>query len=227
MPLTSIATYERTIHASLERIWENVLDWEHLPWLHPQTFGHVRFAGTTPQGYRAETSLAGARAPEPFVIDVAIDRTARSYHSRTVAGPGTGTDVFTRLAPIGERATRVTVEFLAPMAPDPARVERIGARLVATYTLLWDQDQAMMTRRQDLLDGRLAARTREVAVDGAACRFSTVCSHLGGPLDDAAVDGDGIVTCPWHGRRFDVRTGRRMPDRPRDAALACPASPPA
>lgn len=209
MPLTSLATYERTIFASLERIWENVLDWEHLPWLHPETFGHVRFLGTTPQGYRAETSLAAARAPEAFVIDVAIDRTARSYHSRTVAGPGNGTDVFTRLEPVGPHETRVTVDFLAPVTPDPARAARIGARLVEMYTRLWDQDQAMMTRRQAAVDGRLAPATREVIVDGTPCRFSTVCPHLGGPLDAAGVDGAGIVTCPWHGRRFDVRTGRQ------------------
>ena len=36
--LNVVATYRRTIHASLERIWENVLDWEHLPWLHRSAF---------------------------------------------------------------------------------------------------------------------------------------------------------------------------------------------
>jgi nitrite reductase/ring-hydroxylating ferredoxin subunit len=214
MPLTSLATYERTIYASLERIWENVLDWEHLPWLHPETFGHVRFLGTTPEGYRAETSLAGARTPEAFVIDVAIDRAARSYHSRTVAGPGNGTDVFTRLDSVGTDETRVTVDFLAPVAPDPVHASRIGTRLVAMYTRLWDQDQAMMTRRQAVVDGTLAPSGRTVVVDGAPCRFSTVCPHLGGPLDAADVDARGIVTCPWHGRRFDVRTGQQVPAPP-------------
>ncbi|MFT4798475.1 MAG: hypothetical protein ACI9W1_001910, partial [Candidatus Azotimanducaceae bacterium] len=27
--LVEVATYERTINASLERVWENVKDWEH------------------------------------------------------------------------------------------------------------------------------------------------------------------------------------------------------
>ena len=31
-------------------------------------------------------------------------------------------------------------------------------------------------------------------------------SHWLGPLEDAAVH-DGCITCPWHGYRFDVRTG--------------------
>jgi len=36
--LTLVTTYQRTIHASLERIWENVCDWEHLPWLYRSSF---------------------------------------------------------------------------------------------------------------------------------------------------------------------------------------------
>jgi len=37
--------------------------------------------------------------------------------------------------------------------------------------------------------------------------ISNVCSHAGGPLDEGSLDGD-VVTCPWHGSRFDVRSGR-------------------
>ena len=36
--LISVAVYRRRIGASLERVWENVRDWEHLPWLHRQSF---------------------------------------------------------------------------------------------------------------------------------------------------------------------------------------------
>ncbi|MCC6177752.1 MAG: Rieske (2Fe-2S) protein [Chloroflexi bacterium] len=35
------------------------------------------------------------------------------------------------------------------------------------------------------------------------------CPHLGGPLDRGTCD-DGIITCPWHGWRFNVRTGRAV-----------------
>jgi nitrite reductase/ring-hydroxylating ferredoxin subunit/uncharacterized membrane protein len=37
--------------------------------------------------------------------------------------------------------------------------------------------------------------------------ISNVCSHAGGPLDEGTLDGH-VVTCPWHGSRFDVRSGR-------------------
>jgi nitrite reductase/ring-hydroxylating ferredoxin subunit len=32
------------------------------------------------------------------------------------------------------------------------------------------------------------------------------CPHAGGPLSEGPLDGD-VVTCPWHGSRFDVKTG--------------------
>lgn len=37
--------------------------------------------------------------------------------------------------------------------------------------------------------------------------ISNVCSHAGGPLDEGSLDG-AVVTCPWHGSQFDVRSGR-------------------
>ncbi len=57
-----------------------------------------------------------------------------------------------------------------------------------------------------ILDGRplaLFAQGEEVlAVDN-------VCRHVGSPLDDGFV-ADGCVTCPWHGWRYDLRTGEQM-----------------
>jgi len=207
MSLASVAVYERTVRASLDRVWENVLDWEHLPWLHRTTFGHIRLLATSRDGWRAEASLRSGGAP--FVLDVALDRAACRYHSRTTEGPGAGTDIVTTLAASGEHATRIQVEFLLPGVRAERR-DAVGAGYVALYTHLWDEDEAMMRRRQALLDGRLPEELRDVVVDGVPCRFSTVCPHLGGPLDAAEVDAGGVVTCPWHGRRFDVRTGRQV-----------------
>ncbi len=36
--------------------------------------------------------------------------------------------------------------------------------------------------------------------------LDNTCCHRGGPLGEGFLDGS-IVTCPWHGWRFDVRTG--------------------
>ena len=36
--------------------------------------------------------------------------------------------------------------------------------------------------------------------------LANVCLHRGGPLGEGNVSGS-VVTCPWHGWKFDIRTG--------------------
>jgi nitrite reductase/ring-hydroxylating ferredoxin subunit len=43
-------------------------------------------------------------------------------------------------------------------------------------------------------------------VDGEIYAFAGTCTHRGGPLGQGDLDGD-VVTCPWHGGQFNVRTG--------------------
>jgi nitrite reductase (NADH) small subunit len=55
----------------------------------------------------------------------------------------------------------------------------------------------------------VAVGDREVAVFNVAGQFHAVdniCPHRGGPLGEGVIDGH-VVTCPWHGWRFDVTTG--------------------
>ena len=50
---------------------------------------------------------------------------------------------------------------------------------------------------------------REVALFNVSGKFHAIvntCPHRGGPLGEGSLDG-AIVTCPWHGWRFDVTTG--------------------
>jgi len=43
-------------------------------------------------------------------------------------------------------------------------------------------------------------------VDGEFFAISNTCLHRGGPLGEGFLEGD-TVTCPWHGWRFNVKTG--------------------
>src|SRR5262249_14533624 len=43
-------------------------------------------------------------------------------------------------------------------------------------------------------------------VNGKVYAIDAICSHEGGPLEDGTLDGYEIE-CPWHGSKFDVRTG--------------------
>ena len=44
-------------------------------------------------------------------------------------------------------------------------------------------------------------------VDGTFFALDSTCTHKGGPLTEGEISGHK-VTCPWHGARFDVRTGK-------------------
>jgi 3-phenylpropionate/trans-cinnamate dioxygenase ferredoxin component len=46
-------------------------------------------------------------------------------------------------------------------------------------------------------------------IDGSFYAISDTCTHQGGTLSQGTIK-DGIVTCPRHGSRFDVRTGKNM-----------------
>jgi nitrite reductase/ring-hydroxylating ferredoxin subunit/uncharacterized membrane protein len=41
---------------------------------------------------------------------------------------------------------------------------------------------------------------------GTIRALDSVCSHMGGPLDEGTVD-DGCITCPWHGSTFRLADG--------------------
>jgi nitrite reductase/ring-hydroxylating ferredoxin subunit len=237
------------VAAPLERVFENVLDWEHLPFLHLESFCGIALEESGPWGWRARVRIPPRERPAELRIDVRIDREAGVYHTRTLDGPGAGTDIVTTLAVAELNHTDVRVEFHVPDVP-PHAARAVGDGYLRLYTRLWDQDEAMMVRRHALLEGRApgppkpgphaplalgsarALRARlPLLVDVAGDRFRvlehagrllahpTICPHLGGPLEDAALE-DGAVVCPWHGYRFDCTSGRgptgqrcRMPVR--------------
>ncbi len=149
--LTLVATYRRTVQASLDRIWENVMDWEHLPALHRQSFLGVELLAMTPEMWRGRVTLPPVGAPRAIVIEVSLDRPNRRYWSRTVEGRGAGTEILTRLTPVGERAADVLVEFRVP-GVSPTEAASLRSAYLRLYERLWDQDEAMMVQRQKLLD---------------------------------------------------------------------------
>ncbi len=45
-------------------------------------------------------------------------------------------------------------------------------------------------------------------VGGTIYALDNTCPHAGGPLGEGTLDND-IVECPWHGWRYNVKTGER------------------
>ena len=240
-PVRAVAVYRRRIPASLARVFENVLDWEHLPWLHRSTFSDIELESAGRWGWSARVALAPRERGAEARLEVRLDRPRLRYVTRTVAGLGAGTEIVTRLRPAGERATDIEVAFHVPGVPAD-RTGAVGEAYVRLYTRLWDEDVAMMLRRQARLDaGRQRAapgaeplrlgpvadlraslprvveargrRYRIIAWEGELLAHPVDCPHLGGPLDEAEVE-TGCVVCPWHGYRFRLRDGAEAHGRP-------------
>lgn len=45
-----------------------------------------------------------------------------------------------------------------------------------------------------------------INTEGTFYAIGNVCTHVGGPLNEGTLEGYE-VECPWHGSKFDIRTG--------------------
>ena len=66
------------------------------------------------------------------------------------------------------------------------------------------------------------AEGKSIALVNAAGSYYAIdnhCTHVGGPLCEGTVDVDAVV-CPWHGARFDVKTGQAL-SGPARGDVAC------
>jgi nitrite reductase/ring-hydroxylating ferredoxin subunit len=70
-----------------------------------------------------------------------------------------------------------------------------------------------VVRERDLEQGQtrtVQVEEREILLyrsDGVISAIEGTCSHAGAPLGRGKVE-NGVVTCPWHGSRFDLVDGR-------------------
>jgi nitrite reductase/ring-hydroxylating ferredoxin subunit len=170
-----------------------------------------------------------------MLLELQIDRAKARYRVRTLAGEGTGTEIWTLLDAHGPHRTAIEVRFYLP-EHRPERLAALGEKYRSSYARLWDQDEAMMVRREALSARSPVRRERsggslalgplvdlrarlplfvEIAGgpfriieldDGVLVAHSTICPHWLGPLDET-IPKSGILRCPWHGYRFDLRTG--------------------
>ena len=57
-------------------------------------------------------------------------------------------------------------------------------------------------------------------VGGELFALDNTCPHAGGPLGEGTLQGD-LVRCPWHGWKFNVRTGRCVKNPIDEWAASC------
>lgn len=222
LELVSVATYTRLVEATVERVWENVLDWEHLPHLHDTSFSFSELDEAGDWGWRCWSDASHEGHIE---LCVAAD----NYVARTYSHGEQSSEIWTTLRAQGP-ATAIEVEFLV-VGVAAAQVEAVGQAYCNIYQLLWDEDEAMMCERQRRLDQKRSAGTQVVLGaeaeisqrlplrfewrrqefelvkrDGELLAVPTICPHLLGPLAAEATSPD-VLRCPWHGYQFDRRSG--------------------
>ena len=227
--LPHVGTYRRVLPVTLERLYENALDWEHLPYVHQSSFSAIRCQASGHWGWRAE--VASPRGTVS-VIELKLDRSCRRWITRTLQGSNKGAEIWTNAFAVGADRVDIVVDFFVP-GVDAAARDKVGGVYAALYSQLYDEDVAMMVDRQRHLDRKVGGSRREERVlnlgsrgqlrlpqtqvfagreyviaeaAGEILAYPARCPHQLGPLADAPMVA-GVVTCPWHGYRFDVRTG--------------------
>jgi nitrite reductase/ring-hydroxylating ferredoxin subunit len=219
---------------NLERMYENSLDWEHLPFVHASSFTAIQCIQAGSWGWRAQvTSPKG----EGSLIELRLDRVCRRWITRNLTGPNAGAEIWTSVFSVepddGHERLEIVVDFFVPGVPESDR-EKVGRGYAKLYARLYDEDVAMMVDRQRQLDRRiegsraggqrhelgrredlglphtctLGGRDYVIAESaGELVVFPALCPHQFGPLGRGEL-ADGVVVCPWHGYRFDVHTGK-------------------
>ena len=225
-----VGTYRRAMGVSLERMYENALDWEHLPYVHNSSFGAINVLDSGRWGWKA--ALVDSRGRDS-VIELRLDRGSRRWITRNLEGGALGSEIWTHVFVLGERSIEIVVDFFVPGVSEADR-DKTGDAYARLYHQLYDEDEAMMLARQHELDRRfqpdsettvqllprselslphrfeLGGRVHVLReVNATLVAHASVCPHQSGPLANAELIA-GEITCPWHGYRFRLKDGVRM-----------------
>jgi nitrite reductase/ring-hydroxylating ferredoxin subunit len=224
-----VGSYRRRLPVSLVRMYENALDWEHLPHLHESSFGALELIDAGAWGWRAR--VVDQRKGSTSVIELRLDRDARRWITRNLEGPAQGAEIWTHVFEVSPQQLDIVVDFFVSNVPAEQR-DKVGRAYAKAYELLYDEDVCMMTERQRELDRRIdGVRPEEVLNLGPVSAIETPvtvtmsyrafvvdrvedhwlvfperCPHQLGPLKRSP-NAVNEVQCAWHGYRFDVQTG--------------------
>jgi len=232
-----LGNYVRPLPVSLNRMMENAYDYEHLPFVHPSSFADLKNATSGPWGWRVDVELPPKGSGNWQAIELLVDKPKHYWATTVLVGTGEGTQIHTQATAMGDGIEVDVRFYLPEAPVDDDTGAMILAYLQAQYKTLYDEDQAMMAGRQEALTRKRDAKPAgafepinlgahddlmdklphvvETPVgrvvinqhDGEWVFYPAECPHMLGPLDAANIEDDGTIMCPWHGYRFDVKSG--------------------
>lgn len=266
--LCFLGAYQRQLPVNLNRMIENAYDWAHLPFIHPSSFTAIELHSEADWGWRARVTLPnGAKQNLELLIDreqhywatTVLSGIGKGFEIHTKAQevakdvididvgfymPSYFQTVFNLLS-ILSVVLPFSIYRRIALTLGVAKVEKgkdpklnVLEQLQAQYSVLYDEDQVLMSGRQEALnrrkDGYMPQTQQihnigdltqlkqnlphvfQIAKDrfcvniwqGSWVIYSADCPHLLGPLEHSKISDDGKIECPWHGFQFNIRSGR-------------------
>lgn len=205
--MIDVGTLEREIDQRAEFVVEDELDWEHLPHTHASTFSAISLTRADRDGWDARVTLRDGPAMR-MVVTLDADRLGYVNATFDDDGAENGRTVV-RFEELGPGRCRMHARFLVPERPD-LDVKAVHSFYVAVWNKIIDEDIPKMNHHAHALrEGPKLRKLRRQATlaGGTICEVPVYCPHQTLPLD-CEPDADGFMTCPWHGYRFDARTGQ-------------------
>ncbi len=227
--LVHVGTYKRSIPVSLDRMYENALDWAHLPFVHSSSFKSIQALDYGAWGWRADVIDVKDRSMR---LELSLDRSSRRWITRNLEGDNKGAEIWTHVFVVRDRVLDLIIDFFVPL-DNKVDKDKVGLAYAKSYERLYDEDVQMMSERQIELDRKVRKRNdnEELSVEvpeqlplkinfsgreylinkdkQAWYVYPSRCPHLLGPLVDSPIT-DGIIVCPWHGFEFDLKTGAQV-----------------
>jgi nitrite reductase/ring-hydroxylating ferredoxin subunit len=228
--LEFLGSYRRPLPVGLERVYENALDWARLPHVHRGDVVAIACHDVNARGWCAWL----ATADDELLVELVLDRRARRWQVRILGGRLAGAELRFQARVLGPDRVEIEVRAFVPRSRPLASLAR--QRFAELAARFWQADVLMMVERQYQIDRRIdtagpVERERDLGrrdelslplqfalggrdfllaeVEGDLFAFPQRCPHQLGPLSDAPLAGR-VLTCPWHGYRFDVRTGENL-----------------
>lgn len=233
-----LGNYERKIAVSLHRMMENAHDWAHLPFVHRSSFTSIAIIDSGIWGWRAVLGLPRGgyqlldlRVDEHYWVStvfagfgegIEIHTQASQYDDghihidvrfylpkkpNIIMGPLT-------LAYMKRQYKRLYDEDEGLMLDRQAALDAVKYDAKSKAPDIWTAKLSDLDKSQSyhisLSSGRFIISYIDGALGGEWIIYSAICPHMLGPLDGSALGDDGVLICPWHGYKFDARTGKSL-----------------
>ena len=228
-----LGRYRRVMPVSLVRMFENALDWEHLPYLHSGSFARGELLERDTNSWLAALVLQPGILGLKQKVRLVLDKATGAWTSTVEEGFSKGVVIYTQATELESRKIRVDVDFYVPRRKKWLRFGK--GYLKSTYKKLYDEDESMMVERQARLDAQedktpdglkplLLGKVAELD-KSTPLRFRfgdkpyflmydrenwvarrALCPHMLASLENAPII-KGKIVCPWHAYKYDVHTG--------------------